>query len=131
MCCLRLSGRRQAYEATGGRLIDRAGSHHEPYSNEYMQYHHKLLRILSPLLIQSFLHLQGISLILLRISSCVMCLHSRRIASLNSSTVAHLPPRSLCFIISQIPSIGLRSGLCAGCSSSSRFALILSLLHGF
>jgi len=96
----------------------------------YLQYHHNEDLILLPASSWTFLQRQGISLILLRISSIVIRSHSCCIAALNSAIVLHFPLCYRCFIISQIASIGLRSGDWAGWTSISRSASCLRQKQG-
>jgi hypothetical protein len=77
------------------------------------QYHHLLPLMGFPLDLISLAHLWGISAMRCRISSIVILSHSSWRASFISSSELKILQCSCCFIIDQIPSIGLRSGLWA------------------
>jgi hypothetical protein len=93
-----------------------------------INFYHTLLRRRAPFASIRSLHRVGISLMRRRIDPCVTLLHSCIIASLKSSTVNQLPPRSRSFIIIQIGSIGFRSGDYAGCSRVVISASFLSCI---
>ncbi len=78
-------------------------------------FYHLLPRIGPPFDRISSAHLLGISAIRCRISSSVILSYSSCIPCFISSSESKILRLNLCFIMFQIPSIGFKSGLWAGC----------------